>query len=199
MARGWWQRPCRGYGDEAAPRVYDRPPPRGHSPPPWLFRDGYTNRDPRGWCSGRNGGSSSPNTASFITKVRSPPSFSTEITCRLVSLSSKDFSISFSLSPYLFLCIFFFLLLSSSSFFLSRMTQGTGSRHTTRNSSGFIHENTYFFFSFILVYFFLSFFIFFHVLFSRNFKTEWGTFLFSWYGEYTHKFLSKILLLMKIC
>lgn len=111
----------------------------------------------------------------------------------------KDFSISFSLSLYLFLCIFFFLLLSSSSFFLSRMTQGTGSRHATRNSSGFIHENTYFFFSFIFVYFFLSFFIFFHVLFSRNFKTEWGTFLFSWNGEYTYKFLSKILLLMKIC
>lgn len=114
MARGWWQRPCRGYGDEAAPRVYDRPPPRGHSPPPWLFRDGYTNRDPRGWCSGRNGGSSSPSTASFITKVRSPPSFSTEITCRLVSLSSKDFSISFSFS----LSIFFYASFSSFCFLL---------------------------------------------------------------------------------
>lgn len=69
MARGW-PHPCRGFADEAAPKVYDRPPRRGHSPLPSPFRDGYTNRAPRGWCFGRNGGSSSPSTASFITKVR---------------------------------------------------------------------------------------------------------------------------------
>lgn len=111
MARGWWQRPYRGYGDEAAPRVYDHPPPRGHSPPPWLFRDGYTNRDPRGWCCGRNGGSSSPSTASFITKVRPPPSFSSHwnYVSPRISLFKRFFHLFLSLS-------FFFVYASFSSF-----------------------------------------------------------------------------------
>lgn len=114
MAREWLRR-CRGYADEAAPRVYDHQPRRGHSPPRLLFRAGYTNRAPRGSCSGRNGGSSSPSTASFITKVRLSFSLSLAFSSlwNYVSRSfrretvpiffSSTFSLlSFSLWPFVF-------------------------------------------------------------------------------------------------
>lgn len=106
MARGWRRR-CRGFADEAAHRVCDRPPRRGHSPPPSPSRVGYTNRAPRVSCSGRNGGSSSPSTASFITKVRSPSfSFPTELrVAYFLRAKQEQRNISFfslGVSPFLF-------------------------------------------------------------------------------------------------
>lgn len=69
MARGW-RRPCRGCEDGAALKEgCDRPPRRGPSPPPSHCKAGCISRARKVSCSGRNVGSFSPSTASFITRV----------------------------------------------------------------------------------------------------------------------------------
>lgn len=69
MARGW-RLPFRGCADGAVLKGgCARPLQKGPSPPPLHFRAGCTSRARRVSCSGRNVGSFSPSTVSFITKV----------------------------------------------------------------------------------------------------------------------------------